>query len=157
MVIKASSSNEIRTLVDALSGDDDVQREAAIARLGIIGARAVDRLTDAYSKASDRRARVVILRALEAIGNQRSAPLARRAVAEGGDVAVAATGLLRALLSSADTATATLALDALVATTLDSTARSPASAGSVRRPPRSAARRVERASPRRFAAIRATT
>jgi len=119
MVIKASSAAEIRTLVDALSADDEVQREAAIARLGIIGARAVDRLTDAYAKAGDRRAHLAILRALEAIGDHRSAPLARQAIAEGGDVGVAATGVLRALLSSPQATAAAAALDALVATILD--------------------------------------
>jgi hypothetical protein len=119
MVIKASASTEIRTLVDALEGDDDVHREAAIARLGIIGARAVDRLTEAYAKTTDRRAHLAILRVLEAIADHRSALLARQALAEGGDVGIAATGVLRALLTSAHVGTATAALDALVATTLE--------------------------------------
>ena len=35
MVIKASASAEIRTLVEALDADDDVHREAAIARLAV--------------------------------------------------------------------------------------------------------------------------
>ena len=43
MVIKASAATEIRTLVDSLGADDEVQRETAIARLGVIGARALDR------------------------------------------------------------------------------------------------------------------
>lgn len=119
MVIKASSSTEIRGLVDALGADDDVQSEAAIARLGVIGGRALDRLTDAYAKTTSRRAHLAILRALEAIADDRSAPLARLALAEGGDVGVAATGVLRALLSSAHATTAAAALDSLVATILD--------------------------------------
>jgi len=119
MVIKASSAAEIRTLVDALGAEDDVQREAAIARLGVIGPRAVDRLTDAYAKTSNRGAHLAILRALEVIGNHRSVPLAQQALAEGGDVAVAATGVLRALLVSSHAATAAAALDTVVATTLD--------------------------------------
>ncbi len=119
MVIKASASTEIRALVDALGGDDEVHREAAIARLGIIGARAVDRLTDAYANTTTRGTRLAILRALEVIGDHRSAPLARQALGEGGDVAVAATGVLRALLSSASSAVAAAALDTLIATTLD--------------------------------------
>jgi HEAT repeat protein len=84
MVIKASASTEIRALVDALGGSDDVHREAAIARLGIIGARAVDRLTDAYANTTTRSTRLAILRALEVIGDHRSAPLARQALGEGG-------------------------------------------------------------------------
>jgi hypothetical protein len=119
MVIKASSATEIRALVDALGADDDVQSDAAIARLGVIGARAVDRLTEAYTTTADRRAHVAILRAFETIADHRSAPLARRALTEGGDVGVAAAGVLRALLSSPHGETATNALDALVATTLD--------------------------------------
>ncbi len=119
MVIKASASAEIRTLVEALDADDEVHREAAIARLGIIGARAVDRLTDAYANTTTRATRLAILRALEGIGDHRSAPLARQALGEGGDVAVAATGILRALLSSTNPTVAAAALDTLVATTLD--------------------------------------
>jgi hypothetical protein len=119
MVIKASSATEIRTLIEALGSADEVQRDAAIARLGVIGARAIGQLTDAYATASSRGAHVAILRALEVIGDHRSAPLARRALAEGGDVAVAATGTLRSLLSSGQAAAAASALDTLVATTLD--------------------------------------
>ncbi len=119
MVIKASASAEVRTLVEALDADDEVHREAAIARLGIIGARAVDRLTDAYANTASRATRLAILRALEGIGDHRSAPLARQALGDGGDVAVAATGILRALLSSTNSTVAAAALDTLVATALD--------------------------------------
>jgi hypothetical protein len=119
MVIKASASAEIRALVEALGADDEVHREAAIARLGIIGGRAVDRLTDAYAQTSSRATRLAILRALEGIGDHRSAPLALQALGDGGDVAVAATGILRALLSSTNSTTAAAALDTLVATTLE--------------------------------------
>jgi hypothetical protein len=119
MVIKASASAEIRTLIEALDADDEVHREAAIARLGIIGARAVERLTDAYAGTGNRRTRLAILRALEVIADPRAAPLARRALGDGGDVAVAATGVLRALLSSPHSSAAAGALDTLIATTLD--------------------------------------
>ena len=80
MAIKASAAVEIRTLVEALAGDDDVRREAAIARLGIIGPRAVDRLIESYTSSSNRRTHAAILRALEGIGDVRSAPLARTAL-----------------------------------------------------------------------------
>ena len=140
MVIKASASAEIRTLVEALDADDEVQREAAIARLGIIGARAVDRLTDAYANTARRATRLAILRALEGIGDHRSAPLARQALGEGGDVAVAATGILRrpSVLDELDGRRG--ALDTLVATTLDRQPRPPAPAGRVRRAPGTARR-----------------
>jgi hypothetical protein len=119
MVIKASAASEVRTLVAALEGDDVVHREAAIARLAVIGSRAVEKLTAAYAGTSDRVARLAMLRALEAIADHRSAPLARQAIEEGGDVAVAAAGVLRALLASRHDAAATAALDALVAVALD--------------------------------------
>jgi hypothetical protein len=119
MAIKASAAVEIRTLVDALAGDDDVRREAAIARLGIIGPRAVDRLIESYTSSSNRRTHAAILRALEGIGDVRSAPLARTALGEGGDVAVAAAGVLKTILASKHAPTAAGALDALVAASLD--------------------------------------
>ena len=119
MAIKASAAAETRRLVDALAADDDVRREIAIARLGIIGSRAVDRLIQAYATQKERTTRVAILRALEGIGDARSAPLARQALAEGGDVAVAAAAVLRTVVSSRHAATAAGALDALVSTSLD--------------------------------------
>jgi hypothetical protein len=119
MVIKASASAEIRVLIEALSGDDDVRREAAVARLAIIGPRAVDRLAAAYESTGDRATRVAILQALTPIGDPRSGAVARKAVTEGGDVAVAGAGVLRALLNSPKASAATDALDALVALALD--------------------------------------
>jgi len=119
MVIKASAAAEIRTLIEALGGTDDVHREAAVARLAVIGSRAVERLTKAYENTADRHVRLSILRALEAIGDRRSGPLARQAIAEGGDVGVAAAGVLRTLLSSPQESVAAGAFDTLVAVALD--------------------------------------
>jgi hypothetical protein len=119
MVIKASASAEIRPLIESLQSDDDVRREAAVARLAIIGARAVGRLISTYSGTTDRAARVAVLRALEAIGDPRSAALARQAIGEEGDVAIAGVGVLRGLLDTPHEATATEALDALVTLALD--------------------------------------
>jgi hypothetical protein len=119
-VIRASASAEIRSLVVALGGSDEVHREAAIARLAIIGSRAVDKLIDTYTATSDRRTHLAILRTLEAIGDRRAAPIAKRALAEQGDVGLAAAAVLRALLTSRHGATAAESLDALVSTALDS-------------------------------------
>jgi hypothetical protein len=124
VVIKASAAAEIRTLIDALtapesSGADEVHREAAIARLAIIGSRAVERLIATYASTADRRGQISILRALEAIGDRRSAALARSALKTGGDVAVAATGVLRSLLASAEDGVGAAALDVLMTTALD--------------------------------------
>lgn len=122
MVIKASAAAEIRALVDALSGPDEVHREAAVARLAVIGPRAIERLTDAYRTSRSRETHLAILRALEAIGHDRSAPIARAAILEGGDVGVAAAAVLRPLLSSPHGSTAAEALDALMAAALDTRA-----------------------------------
>ena len=119
MVIKASTSVEVRTLVAALASDDDVARESAVARLSVIGARAVDKLIAAFEQATHRRTRVAILRSLEAIGDDRAGPIARRALIEGGDLAVAATAVLKTQLTSAHDEAASDALDTLVATALD--------------------------------------
>lgn len=113
MVIKVSSSAEVRALVEALA-DGEVRREGAIARLTVIGSRAIDRLAGAYQSATDTRLKVGILRALEGIADPRGLPLACDALAEGGDVAVAAAAALEPLLDAKDPATATAALDALV-------------------------------------------
>jgi hypothetical protein len=122
MVIKASAATEIRQLIAALGGDDDVRREAAIARLTVIGARAVDGLRRAYEDTSDRDTRVALLRALEPIGDRRTVAIARGAIAEGGDLALAAAAALRVLLDSPHGPTGTDALDILVATALDPSA-----------------------------------
>jgi hypothetical protein len=121
VVIKASAATEIRTLIDALTcaQPDDVHREAAIARLAIIGGRAVERLLGAYTSATDRQSQIAILRALEAIGDRRSAAVAASALKSGGDVAVAATGVLRSLLTSTEDRVSAGALDVLMTTALD--------------------------------------
>jgi hypothetical protein len=122
MVIKASSATEIRTLVAALGHDDEVTREAAIARLAIIGGRAVDRLVTAYRATTDRDTHVNILRALEPSADDRALGLAREALGAGGDVAAAATGVLRGLLGSPQAATTSSALDALMTVVMDPSA-----------------------------------
>jgi hypothetical protein len=122
MVIKASSAGEIRRLVDALGSGDEVRREAAVARLAIIGMRAVDRLVSAYNAASDRDTRIAILRALEPMRDRRTLPIARAAIRGGGDQAIAGAAALGGLLDSPDAGTAVAALDALASLALDETA-----------------------------------
>lgn len=121
MSIKPSAAAEIRGLLAAIASGDEVRRETAIARLAIIGPRAVDRMLATYASA-DRGTRTAILRALESISDPRAARVARQALEEGGDLAVAAAGALRALLDSPADTTAADALDALVATALSTTA-----------------------------------
>jgi hypothetical protein len=124
MVIKASAAAEIRLLVEALSGADDVRREAAAARLIVIGGRAVERLLAAYERAASAAARVTILRVLEPIGDPRCLEPARLALKEEPAVAIAATHVLRGLLDSGPRV-ATAALEALVTVALDGGAPRP--------------------------------
>jgi hypothetical protein len=121
MVIKASAASEIRQLLESLSGEDEVRREAAIARLAVIGGRAVDRLIAAYSSAATRETKVAVLRALEFAGDRRTLPIARAAIAEGGDVGIAGIATVRALLDSPHGQTGADALDLLVSAALQST------------------------------------
>jgi hypothetical protein len=121
MTIKGSRTHEVAALIAALGSDDEVKRESAIARLAIIGPRAMDRLLAAYATA-DRDARLGMLRAMEAIADPRAVTPAVEALSSGGSMARAATGVLRTLLDSPAVNCATQALDALVATALDPTA-----------------------------------
>lgn len=123
MVIKASAAAEIKQLVSALAAEDNVAREAAIARLGVIGERAVAALVAAYRAAgASRRTQLAVLRALEPSGDPRALPIARDAIARGGDVAVAGIAVLGGLLDARDSKTASAALDALLGVVTDGAA-----------------------------------
>jgi hypothetical protein len=117
-VIKASASAEIRKLVASLTGDA-VSREAAVARLAVIGARAVPHLVAAYEAAGDRQTRAAVLRALEPFGDPRALPVARDGLSHGGDPAIAAIAVLGGLVDSSHGATGANALDGLMTAALD--------------------------------------
>lgn len=120
MSIKPSAASEIRALVESLGVADGVKREAAIARLAVIGGRAVDRLVGVFQATDTNRAtKSGILRVLEAVGDARAIPVARRALHDGGDVAVAAAGALRPLLTSPSADVAAESLDILMTVLLD--------------------------------------
>jgi len=115
-----STTAEIRTLIEALGSGDEIRREAAIARLSVIGERAVDRLAAVYlDPSTGRDKRIAILRVLEGVADPRGLAIARGGLQEGGDVAVAAAAALRALIDAPEADTSAAALDALVATALD--------------------------------------
>jgi hypothetical protein len=110
---------ELRELIDALGGPDEIARESAVARLALMGARAAERLLQEFPSATPR-ARTGMLRALEAIGDPRVVPIARGALADPSpDTVAAAVGVLRAFLTSPRSDAARDALDAIVATALD--------------------------------------
>lgn len=115
-----STAADVRTLIDSLGTDDEIRREAAIARLAIVGPRALDRLAAEYAAAGgNHQKRIAILRVFEAMGDPRALPIARGALAETPDLAVAAAAVLQALLDSVTDGAAAAALDVLVSAALD--------------------------------------
>jgi len=119
VAIKASSSPQIDALVAALGSRDAVAREAAIARLIVIGSRAVERLLRLAASDGDAAARVSAWRALEAIGDPRALDPALRAAADrrtDAAVAGAAAGAARAFIRGRRGAAV---VDALTAVVLD--------------------------------------
>jgi HEAT repeat protein len=97
VAIRTSSSKEIDSLIADLASDRALARETAIARLTVIGARAVDRLVSLIGQ-PDRNAacRVAALRALEGLGDPRALEPALRAAGEvDADVAAAGVAVMR--------------------------------------------------------------
>lgn len=74
MAIKTSTSQEVRRLIADLTSVDGTatKREAALARLTVIGTRAVRQLLDALAAAATSDARVEIVSALETIPDARA-------------------------------------------------------------------------------------
>ncbi|HEX9367261.1 MAG TPA: hypothetical protein VF921_11565 [Vicinamibacterales bacterium] len=119
MPIRPPAGAAVRPLIDALGGADELQRESAVARLAVIGARTVEPLLHEYAAAAPR-LQSGILRALEAVADPKALPIARGAAhSEHPEVAVAAVGVLRAFLTSPAPERARDALDAVVALALD--------------------------------------
>ena len=92
-------SSNVGRLIDELQSSDGLRRETALARLAVIGARAV---TSLMALAGDDQmpaaSRIAALEALQAVGDARATPLSI-ALSIGADtpIAVAAIGLLGAL------------------------------------------------------------
>ena len=119
MTIRPSSSAEIRQLISALGAADDVGRESAVARLAVIGERAVEHILQEFPAATAR-TRAGMLRAVEASGDPRVLPLARTAVQDGSAaVQIAAIGVIRTFLATPRPDISRDALDALIAVALD--------------------------------------
>jgi HEAT repeat protein len=117
VVIKASSGRQIEPLLAELSSPSSVARDAAVARLIVIGARAVPRLIAMAEGRSSIEARAAALHALEEIGDVRALDAAAAALDEADHaVATAAVGVLHRLLQSPR---GVGALDRLTAVALD--------------------------------------
>ncbi len=117
MAIRASSSKQIDALVADLASEDEFARESAIARLTVIGARAVDRLKDLATSHPDGRVRAAALRAFEGIGDELTLPVALQAVSDADlGAACAAIAVARVFLRGSRGAEA---VDRLTAVALD--------------------------------------
>ena len=121
MVIRASAAREIGRLLTDLESGSSIQRETAIARLAIIGPRAVERLLILLRKTRISAVRSAILRTLEAIGDKRALIPALRSLRDKDNkVGTAAVGVVRSHIWSKDSEASETALDRLVAIALDS-------------------------------------
>ncbi len=115
MTIKSSTAREVDRLVAQLRDGSPVEREAAIARLRVIGARAIDRLTRLIRSGAPPAAQAAALKALEGVDDPRGRDLAIESLtAVTPAVAAAAVATLRPRLASDASA-----LDAVTAVALD--------------------------------------
>ena len=159
MAIQRSAAGEIHRLVDDLSGPDPVAREAAAARLIVIGERAVAHLLDGLKATPSDVGRAAIVRVLEATHDRRGLEAALALLkdprTEPG-VAGAAISLVASVLES-DQGTETF--DALTAVAVDSTRAEPIRLDAIdalaRVPPRVIAPLVERLATDASPAVRA--
>jgi hypothetical protein len=119
VVIRRSSAREVSALLQDLESGTDVARDAAVARLSVIGTRAVEGLLALLASTTSAPVRAAVLAALEAIGDPRAADAALDCL-DGDDQAVraAAAGVLRRLLESVRGASV---LDRLAAIAVDAT------------------------------------
>jgi HEAT repeat protein len=119
VVIKRSSAREVSALLQDIESGTDVARDAAVARLSVIGTRAVEGLLALLNSSPVTGTRTAALAALETIGDPRSSDAAL-ACLEGsdGEVRAAAAAVLRRLLESARGASV---LDRLAAIAVDTT------------------------------------
>jgi hypothetical protein len=104
LAIRASSSKQIDALIADLGGGSAVARETAVARLTLLGARAVERLIAVTTSAGGADARAAAWHALEGIGDARALEPALAALAAPDvepAVGAAAAGVARAHLRGA--------------------------------------------------------
>jgi HEAT repeat protein len=115
--IKASSARQIETLIADLGSDHAAVREAAVARLTLVGARAVDRLLLLLDSDASSGARAAALRVLEAIADPRALdPVLDGLDAADATVACAAASAARVFLRGPR---GNLAVDRLTAAAMD--------------------------------------
>ena len=100
MAIRASASLEVRRLLGDLEGDDAVRRETAVARLAVIGTRAVRQILEHLAAAEPAAVKAALLLALESIPDPRAVePVLSALSSDDAEVRVAAIRASRGLLS----------------------------------------------------------
>lgn len=111
------SSSDIDRLMADLQSSDSIRRDAAVARLRILGSRALPRLVDLVTSDASAPVRARALDALEGINDVRVIDIAFDALRDGDvDVVIAALGVLRVWVVEE---TGTRLLDAITAITVD--------------------------------------
>ena len=112
-------SSDIDRLIADLHSPDSIRRDAAVARLRILGNRALPRLTDLVASHESASVRALALDALEGIDDVRVIDAAFDRLRDGDiDVVIAALGVLRRWVAEE---TGTRLLDAITAITVDRT------------------------------------
>jgi hypothetical protein len=111
------SPSRLGALIVDLGGAEATTRDAAAARLRVMGVRALPHLASLLESAAPPGARAAALSVLESFDDPRTIALALRALQDGdADVAQAAIGVLRGWLTRED---GTQALDAVTAAAMD--------------------------------------
>lgn len=130
VAIKPSSAKEVDALLADLSGASGVKREAAVARLIVIGPRAVARLLALFESDAPPVARAAALRALEGIRDARALDAAIESLRDReAAVGAAAVSVARVFLRSERGAET---LDRLTALALDASAAEPVRIAAIR-------------------------
>jgi hypothetical protein len=112
-----SSTKDLDRLIADLDSHDSVRRDAAVARLRIVGSRAVPRLIDVSGPRTPPALRARALAALDGINDVRAIDAAYAALGDADvDVVVAALGVLRAWVAGE---TGTRLLDTITAIIVD--------------------------------------
>jgi hypothetical protein len=110
-------SSDIDRLIADLQSSDSIRRDAAVARLRILGQRSLPRLIDLISTSDAASVRAHALDALEGLDDVRAIDVAFDALRDGDvDVVIAALGVLRGWVAEE---TGTRLLDAVTAITVD--------------------------------------
>lgn len=112
-------SSDIDRLLADLESADSIRRDAAVARLRILGSRALPRLIDLVRSEAPAAVRALALDTLEGLNDVRAIDVAFDALTDGNtDIVIAALGVLRAWVPEE---TGTRLLDAISAITVDRT------------------------------------